>query len=195
MELLLNIEELSDITNNSWDESFQPDEEKQIRNVLQMEGVQKLARVNIGPGADLLTILVAINAVADAYLMASKLLEGSEAWKRLISKIKGFITKKQLVSIDEEGAKLLAIDYLVSHYSCDAIELVDSHIIKITDISGMVRNTSELAKRPHKYYVQTYRVNGEDTVILGLRSDGEVKLIKAFGLSNYGLDEIEKKEL
>lgn len=195
MELLLNIDELSDITCNSWDESFQADEEKQIKNVLQIEGVEKLERVNIGPGADLLVILASILTVTDTMLLAPKILEGYNFWKNLIERIKGFISKKQLVSIDEEGAKLLAIDYLVSHYSCDAIELVDSHIINITDISGMVRNTSELAKRPHKYYVQTYRVNGEDTVILGLRSDGEVKLIKAFGLSNYGLNEIEKKEL
>lgn len=192
MEILLNIDELSDITNRSWDESLQADEEKQIRNVLQMEGVQKLARVNIGPGADLLTILVAINAVADTYLVASKLLEGSEAWKKIISKIKGFISKKQLVSIDEDGAKLLAIDYLVNHCSFDAIELIDSHVINITDISGMVLNTSELAKKPYNYYIQTYHVNGEDRVILGICSDGEVKLIKAFGLSNYGLDEIGK---
>lgn len=157
-----------------------------------MEGVQKLSRVNIGPGADFLTILVVINTIADTYLVASKLLEGSEAWKKLLEKIKGFISKKQLISIDEEGAKFLAVDYLVSHYSCDSIELVDSHVINITDISGMVRNTSELAKKPHNYYVQTYLVNGEDTVVLGIRSDGEVKLIKAFGLSNYGLDEKNK---
>lgn len=190
MELLLNIDELSDITNRGWDESFQADEEKQIKDVLQMDGVERVARVNIGPGADLLTILVAINTLVDTYLVASKLLEGSEAWKKLISRIKGFISKKQLVSIDEDGAKLLAIDYLVSNYSCDTIEFVDSHVINITDISGMVHNTSELAKKPHNYYVQTYHVNGENTVILGIRSDGEVKQIKTFGLSNYGLNEI-----
>lgn len=192
MELLLNIDELSDITNNSWDESFQADEEKQIKDVLQMDGVQKLARVNIGPGADLVVILTTVFLITDAILFAPKLIEGYDSWKKLIERIKGFISKKQLVSIDEEGAKLLAIDYIVKHYLCDAIELVDSHVINITDISGMVRNTSELAKKPHNYYVQTYRINGEDRVILGIRSDGEVKLIKAFGLSNYGLHELKK---
>lgn len=191
MEILLNIDELSEITNNSRSVSFQKDEEKQIKNILQIEGVEKLERVNIGPGADLLVILAAILTVTDTMLLAPKILEGYNSWKNLIERIKGFISKKQLVSFDEEGAKLLAIDYIVNHYECDDIELVNSHVINITDISGMVRNTSELAKKPHKYYVQTYRVNGEDTVILGLRSDGEVKLIKTFGLSNYGLDELE----
>jgi len=153
--------------------------------------VEKLERVIIGPGADLLVILAAILTITDTVLLAPNILEGYDSWKKLIERIKGFISKKQLVSIDEEGAKLLAIDYIVNHYSCNDIELVDSHVINITDISGKVRNTSELAKRPHNYYVQTYRINGEDRIILGIRSDGEVKLIKAFGLSNYGLCELK----
>lgn len=99
MELLLNIDELSDITNSSWDDSFHADEEKQIKDMLQMEGIQKLARVNKGPCADLLTFLVVINAIADTYLVASKLLEGNYALKKLFSKIKGFISRKIITNI------------------------------------------------------------------------------------------------
>lgn len=192
MELLLDIDELSDITNNSWDESFTESEEKHIKNVLQIDGVENLLRVNIGPGADLLVILTTIFLVTDTLLFAPKLMEGYDSWKKLIERIKGFISKKQLVSVDEDGAKLLALDYIVNHYHCDAIELVDSHVINITDLSGMIRNTSELAKRPHNYYIQTYYINGENSVILGIRSDGEVKLIKEFRLSNYGLVELSE---
>jgi hypothetical protein len=190
MELLLNIDELSDITNDGWNDSFKKEEEQQIRNVLQMDDVTKVARVNIGPGSDFMTILTVVNTVVETFLIASKLLEGSEAWKRLIGKIKGFISKNRLVSIDEEGAKILAINYIVEHYSYDSIELVDSHVINIAEVSCKPDASSELAKKPHNYYIQTYRINGEDRLILGVRSDGEVKLIKAFDLSNYGLYEI-----
>lgn len=191
MEILLNIEELSDITNDGWDDTFKKDEEQQIRNVIQMDDVTKVARVNIGPGSDFMTILTIVNTVVETFLIASKLLEGSEAWKKLIDKIKGFISKCQLVSIDEEGAKILAIDYISEHYSYDSIELVDSHVINIAEVSCKPDASSELAKKPHNYYVQTYCINGEDRLVLGVRSDGEVKLIKAFDLSNYGLHEIK----
>lgn len=190
MEILLNIEELSNITNDGWDDYFKEDEEQKIRDVLQMDGVEKVARVNIGPGADFLTILVAIITIFDTYLVASKILEGSESWKKLIDKIKGFISKSQLVSVDEEGAKILAIHYISEHYSYDSIELVGSHVINIAEVSCKPDASSELAKKPHNYYIQTYRINGEDRLILGVRSDGEVKLIKAFDLSNYGLHEL-----
>ena len=187
MEILLNIDELSDITNNGWDEAFEENEEKQIKDVLQMDGVEKVSRANIGPGADLLTICVVINTLFDTFLVASKLLEGCESWKKLISKIKGFITKKQLVSVDEEGAKLLALDFISSQYEYDDIKLLDSHVIHIAEISD--RYSVELANKPHNYYIQTYAIDYEEKLILGIRSDGEVKLIKSFRLSNYGLDE------
>ena len=190
MELLLDINELSDITNNSLDESFQVDEEKQIKNVLQLDGVERLERVNICPGADVLTILVIINTIVNTFHLPKRIKDGYESWKGIIMKIKDFISKKQLVSIDEEGVELLAIDYIVSNFDCNTADLVDSHVINITDLSGMISSSSELAKRPHNYYIQTYRLDGEETIILGMRSDGEVKLIKHFGLSNYGFEEI-----
>lgn len=190
MELLLDINELSDITNNSLDESFQVDEEKQIKNVLQLDGVERLERVNICPGADVLTILVIINTIVNTFHLPKRIKDGYESWKGIIMKIKDFISKKQLVSIDEEGVELLAIDYIVANFDCNTADLVDSHVINITDLSGMINSSSELAKRPHNYYIQTYRLDGEETIILGMRSDGEVKLIKHFGLSNYGFEEI-----
>ncbi len=191
MELLLEIEELSDITNNSWNQSFQAEEEKKIKEVLQMDGIERLERVNIGPGADVMTILVIINTIVNTFHLPKRIKDGYEIWKDIILKIKEFISKKQLVSIDEDGVKLLAIDYIVTHYDCDTAELIDNHVINITDLSGIINSSSELAKRPHNYYIQTYCLNDLETIILGIRSDGEVKLIKHFGLSNYGLEEIK----
>lgn len=191
MELLLNIDELSDITNNSWNQSFQANEEEKIKNVIQLDGVERLERVNIGPGADVLTILVIINTIVNTFHLPKRIKDGYDSWKGIILKIKDFISKKQLVSIDEEGVELLTIDYIVTHFDCNTADLVDSHIINITDLSGMINSSSELAKKPHNYYIQTYRLDGEDTIILGICSNGEVILIKHFGLSNYGLEEMK----
>ena len=88
MQILLNTDELAEITNDSWDEHFSPEEEKRIADTLQMENVEEITRVNIGPGADLLVISLAINTIVDTYLVASKILEGSDGWKKLIAKLK-----------------------------------------------------------------------------------------------------------
>lgn len=191
MEILLDVEELWEITNNGWGECFKEDEEQQIKNVLQIDGIKKVARVNIGPGADLLTVLIVINTILDTYLVASKILEGSEAWKKLIGKLKEYISKKQMVSIDEEGAKILAINYIYEHYSYNSIELIDTHVINIGGMPCNHDTISELARKPHNYYIQTYCTN-ENRIILGIRSDGEVLLIKEFELNSYGLTEIKK---
>lgn len=191
MQILLNIDGLADITNDSWEERFSPEEEKRIADTLQMENVEELSRVNIGPGADLMVILLAINTIAETYLVASKILEGSDGWKKLIAKIKEFICKQELVSVDEDGAKLLAIDFISQHYQYERIDLIASQVINITDVSGMIHLSSELAKRPHNYYVQAYSLDNEIKIILGITSDGEVKLIKAYGWSPYGLNEQE----
>lgn len=191
MQFLLSIEQLDDITCYSWDAAFSPKEEQQIADVLQMDNINKLTRVNIGPGADLMVILLAINTIAETFLVASKILEGTAAWKKLIAKIKGFIHRQELISIDEDGAKILAIDYLSQHYQYDKIELIANHVINITDISGMIQLSDKLAKRPHNYYVQAYCLDGEFKIILGITSTGDVNLIKAFCLSNYGLEELQ----
>lgn len=193
MQILLNIDELAEITNDSWDEHFSPEEEKRIADTLQMGNVEELARVNIGPGADFLVILLTINTIVETYLVASKILEGYDGWKRLIAKIKQFINRRELVSVDEDGAKILAIDFISQHYQYKSIDLIASQVINITDVSGMICLSSELAKRPHNYYVQTYCLDNENKIILGITSDGEVKLIKAYGWSPYGLNEQEVK--
>ncbi len=131
-----------------------------------------------------------INTIVNTFHLPKRIKDGYESWKGIILKIKELISKKQLVSIDEEGVKLLAIDYIVTNFDCDAAELIDSHVINITDLSSMINSSSKLAKKPYNYYIQTFCLNGEETIVLGIRSDGEVKLIKHFGLSNYGLTEI-----
>lgn len=78
-----------------------------------------------------------------------------------------------------------------SHYQYEKHRLVDSHTIEICDFSSMIINhEGELPKRPHNYYIQTYQLNDGRIIILGIKSSGEVNLIKAFEHNPYGLWEI-----
>lgn len=186
----MNIESVSDIVNNSGDLEFSEKEERKIREAISLDGVNKIARINIGLGADLLVILAAVNIVADVFLVGSKALEGMESWKKIIAKIKGFKQKNELVSLDAEAAELLAIDYLYGRFEYDTIKLIDGHCFNITDLEGLSQISSNLARKPYNYYIQSYLLDGERHVIVGVMSSGEVTILKQFGLSNYGLKEI-----
>lgn len=114
MELLLNIESVSDIVNDSWDLEFSDKEERKIQEAINLEGVNKLARVNIGPGADFLVILAAVNIVADAFLVGSKALEGMESWKKTLPRLKDLNRRTSLFRLMRRlRSRLLLIIYTV----------------------------------------------------------------------------------
>ena len=82
----------------------------------------------------------------------------------------------------------------VSHYQYEKHRLVDSHTIETCDFSSTIINRDgELPKHPHNYYIQTYELYDGRIVILGIKSSGEVNLIKAFEYDPYGLLEIEER--
>lgn len=191
MEILFHINELDAEDPVA---SVDPINEDKVRAVLEFEDESaSFSMVNIGPGADFFVILSTILLVKDFVMLAPSVLEGLDSWKRLIGKIKRWINKKELISGDEEFAKLLAVDYLMSHYQYEKHCLVDSHTIATCDFSSMIFNQDgELPKRPHNYYIQTYQLNDGRIIVLGIKSSGEVNLIKAFEHNPYGLLEIEE---
>ena len=189
MELLFSLKELYD---ESPVASVRPIVEDEVRKTLELEDESAtFSMVNIGPGADFFVILSTILLVKDFVMMAPSVLEGLESWKVLIGKIKRWISKRELISGDEEFAKLVAVDYLMSHYQYEKHRLVDSHTIETCDFSSMIINKEgELQKHPHNYYVQTYQLDDGRIIILGIKSSGEVNLIKTFEHNPYGLLEI-----
>lgn len=185
MQILLNIPE-----------GFIPDDSLQDREIINREyGLQsadEVHLVNIGPGADWIVYLAVFNVAWNIFQLPGIIKASIEGWEWLIGFFKNSQSKKQLISLDQDAAGLLAIDYLADKYGDDeSFDIMDAHTIPIVDISGMVRNrVGGLANHPHNYYVFTFRIAGR-IIILSVRSSGEIKEIEAFSDMPYGLSSYE----
>lgn len=193
MQVLLSIYE------GFFEDELAPDfAEKECDKIVQIYGLRKTDKVeaiNIGPGADLIVLLTTFFDVAWTLFQGPGVLKKSiEGWEWLIEKLKCLIRKDLLVSLDQDAAGMLAIDYLSSKYGVNGgVDLLDIHTIPMVDLSGMVNNnTSGLAVYPHNYFVFTFRIAGR-IIILGVRSSGKIKELEIFhdmpyGLSDFNLD-------
>ena len=187
MQLLLDIEELFQVIESLDD----PDAEKQAKETIGLRDEDSVKCANIGPGADWLVILTTISTVGLAILKGPTVIrDGLRDWKWLIDKIKGYINKQQLVSVDEEGAFYLAVNYLAEKFGEDAsFRLIDSHTFNIVDLSGMIINREKsLADHPHNYYVFVFNIAYRN-IVLSVRSTGEIRQLESFDDMPYGLSD------
>ncbi|QIE58677.1 hypothetical protein G5B37_03600 [Rasiella rasia] len=170
---------------------------KEIEGFLELGKIDKTKEVNIGPGADLFVILASISLVVNIFLVGDKIEKGIAGWIKLGKRIKNLWKTKKLVSVDKDGASLLAIEYIASLENIENFEKVDEHEINIVRLDGLFpgRKPDELISKPHNYYIQTYIINVEKFYIIGIKSSGEVELIKCFEFGNpYGLTELNPEK-
>ena len=148
--------------------------------------------VNIGPGADWIVILATISIAWKVFQVPGQIKKSLEGCDWLIKKLKGYIKKDQLVSLDQDAAGMLAIDYLSAKYGEDeSFDLLDSYTIPIVDITGMVRNSiGGLANQPHCYHIFTFRI-ADRIIILSVRSTGKIRELEAFHDMPYGLSDYD----
>lgn len=174
MQILLNIPEV-DYDTYSFS-SLNPNQRKKINKKFGLSKSDDVQVVNIGPGADWLVLLVTFDVVWNILKAPAAIKEVVEGWTWLIDKLKLYIKKNQLVSLDMDTALMLAIGHLAEKYGDDSsFNLMDAHTINLVDVSEMIHNLkSELAKRPHNYYVFTFWIAGQ-IVILGVHSRGEIR--------------------
>lgn len=185
MQILLEIDELWDVI----DDIENPETEKKAKDVMGLDEKDKLEVVNIGPGADVLVFLITIvSTTLTIWSIPTIIRTGSKDWKWLIKRLKGFIKKKQLVSLDQDAATLLAIDYLAEKYGEEnVLSFMDAHTFNIVDISGMFPGEEDsFAAHPHNYYVFTFHVDASK-VVLSVRSTGEIRILEIFDDMPYGL--------
>lgn len=174
MQILLNIPEVDyDVYSSS---SLNPNQRNKINKKFGLSKSDDVRVVNIGPGADWLVLLVTFDIVWNILKAPAVIKEVIEGWAWLLDKLKLYIKKKQLVSLDMDAAGMLAIDYLAEKYGQDSsINLMDAHTINLAEISEMVYNlNSEFANHPHNYYVFTFWI-ADQIVILGVHSFGEIR--------------------
>ena len=191
MELLICSNFLNEVLESSDGVSFSDEEIDLIQKNTGLGDVAgvKYSPANIGPGADFWAVLASILVVKDFLLLAPSVLSGIEDWKKLLDKVKHLIARHELVSLDEEGAQMLAVDYMMNHFPCKYLNIIDSHTVKTQDFSEIIRSASSLVKAPYRYYILTFQTDDLTTYVVGVRSTGEINLIKVFDYNPYGLTE------
>ena len=192
MQVLLNIPD--NYFEDEGSPAFAYRERAKIEKEYNLKPVDEVEVVNIGPGADWMVILATLSVAWNIFQVPGQIKRSLEGCEWLVKKLKGFIKKKQLVSLDQDAAGMLAIDYLADKYGADeSFDLLDAYTIPIVDISGMVRNSiGGLANQPHCYHIFTFRI-ADRIIILSVRSSGKIKELESFhdmpyGLRDYGID-------
>lgn len=186
MQILLNIPE------EFFNDEISPsatEEREMINRAYGLRDTDEVEYVNIGPGADWIVLLTTFTSVVWTIFQAPGILKKSiEGWEWLIAKLKGYIKDYLLVSLDQDAAGMLAIDYLASKYGADeSFDLLDMHTFQLVDISWMVHNNKgEFVDHPHNYHVFAFRIAGR-IIILSVRSTGKIKVIESFEDLPYGL--------
>ena len=121
--------------------------------------------------------------------MGGEINDGIDGWIEIGKKLQKLFRGKKIVSIDIDGATALAIDQIAKQGRIVSLEKIQETTINLVDVSGMISVNSELSKKPHNYYIQTYRINDEDIYVVGIKSSGEVEIIKHFIFNPYGISE------
>ena len=187
MQVLLNIPEV--FFDDEFGFDFSSIEKERISRAYDLRDCDEVEFVNIGPGADWIVLLTTFANVAWVLFQGPGILKKSiEGWEWLIKKLNEFFEKDLLVSLDQDTAGMLAIDYLASKYGADeSFDLMDIHTIPLIDISGMVHNNKgEFVDHPHNYYIFTFRIAGR-IIVLSVRSSGKIRELEVFDEMPYGL--------
>lgn len=187
MQVLLNIPEGFLDDELSLDQTS--GEREQINRAYGLTDADEVEYVNIGPGADWIVLLTTFANVAWVLFQGPGILKKSiEGWEWLIDKLKSLIKKDLLVSLDQDAAGMLAIDYLANKYGDDSgFDMMDAHTFKIINIEGMYPgNENSFVAHPHNYYVFTFTIAAR-IIVLSVRSSGEIRELESFDQMPYGL--------
>ncbi|MFN3701712.1 MAG: hypothetical protein ACK4VI_09385 [Alphaproteobacteria bacterium] len=166
---------------------------RDIREQINIADVD-VSEVNIGPGADLITILVTINTIANVFLLGQHINTGFDGWVDLGKRLKSLFDKKQLIAIDRDTASLLAFEYINSIEVIQSLIKTHEHEINWINLDEMFgdRKPEDFISRPHAFFIQTYLINDEKYYVVSITAQGEVELIKRFDAVNpYGMYEIK----
>lgn len=187
MELLLQIENFDDKVNSG---RLTEEDKNKLKKHIDFEDVDEIGCVNIGPGADLIVILTVINLVMDIFLIGNKVVEGFDGWLKIGKKLRNLVKRSEIVSVDSDGATILAIEHISCHEKIKSLRKINETTINLVDVSGMIpANKQGIASKPHNYYIKTFEINENKTYVIGIKSTGEVNLIKCFEFNPYGITE------
>ncbi len=183
MELLFNIDNYEE--KMSSDElTLNETEKKKIINEIAISNVESVEFVNIGAGADCMVVLVGIRLVYEIIKAGKYINDGIDGWIKIGNRLKNLVKRNKIISIDSEGATLLAIELISQKEKINAFEVMQEDTINLVDMSGFLPKNKGLAAKPFNYFVKTINVNHETLYIIGVNSTGEATIIKRYDVSN-----------
>ena len=87
-------------------------EKKKIINEIAISNVESVEFVNIGAGADCMVVLVGIRLVYEIIKAGKYINDGIDGWIKIGNRLKNLVKRNKIISIDSEGATLLAIELI-----------------------------------------------------------------------------------
>ena len=178
MELLFDIDNY-DEKMSSDELALNETEKKKIIDDIAISNVESIEFVNIGAGADCMVVMVVIALMGYEIIKAGKYInDGIDGWLEIGKKLKKLVKRNKIISIDSEGATLLAIEQISQKEKIKLLEVCQEDTINLVDISGLV-----LGKKPLNYFVKTIKVNDETLYIIGVNSTGQATIIKRYDVS------------
>lgn len=170
---------------------FSETEKGRIKKYVGFDHVSKVGFVNIGPGVDCIVILLVVSIGLQLIKIGAEINNGIDGWIGIGKKLHKLFRRKEIVSVDVDGATALAIEHIAKKERITKLVKVQESTINLIDISGHIPGNKGLSKKPHNYYIQTYQINDKSIYVVGIKSTGETKILKHFGFSLYGFIEID----
>ena len=98
--------------------------------------------------------------------------DGIDSWIKIGNRLKNLVKRNKIISIDSEGATLLAIELISQKENIKLLEVCQEDTINLVDMSGFLPENKGLAAKPLNYFVKTIKVNDETIYIIGVNSTG-----------------------
>lgn len=192
MEILLNHKDFDDSIHYG---ELKKEEFQKIINDIDIEGVEKYSIENIGPGADVMTILLYLGIAYNVFIAGGDITSAIDGWKRIGEKLLGLKRKKYHVTVDVNAALAMAVYFLAQKEQIETLSLEDEHtftFLKLDRLFTDGRDPNSLISKPYNFYTFSLVVNSEKNYIIGVKSIGEPEILKCFEFANgYGITEID----
>jgi hypothetical protein len=130
---------------------------------------------NIGGGADWIVVAIYLSGI---FFLGDKINKNLEAWKNLSLKFFNLFKKTKITFIDENGARLLAIEKILKNEKdVNSLEEILFKEIVLDDLSNTFRDdrkSNELRSKPFCFFNIIFKVNSYTYYVFGIKSNAEI---------------------
>lgn len=149
----------------------------------------EITETNFGKGADWILLVAILSSITYVISVGDKLEKGIEGWVKIGKRFSKLFSKADRLYFDEDGAKIIAITHISEKYDLKNISLIDSHTTHLVDFSGWFkqRKSESFTSKPFNIYNFTFEVNSERTIVLSIRSNGEITELLNINNTNLSL--------